>query len=343
MNRRRRGVSLLALASSWCGHTLSQVPTELPTRAVPDAVFVAGGPSSIGRLHQVLFAADELRATAATTWSAIELQAPTGGMQATTAILSVWISSQGLPAPNAMNAGAPAPNRGTDRQQVIAPRPVAIPAGVAGWIPFTFDRQFPFPGGSGLLVEIEWRPQRTLPLATFAATQVVGAGRWGSRVTRLGGSCSPTGTVTAAIGGTVFGELVIDFAYEDPALSPTAPGLFLLGMQPANASLAPLGAPGCVLGVWPAVALSAQPWGGLPVFTQRSTSPVLPSLLGSTAFAQGVFLHPALNPLGLLTTAAVELRVTDVPGPRRARHVVFDPASGAGGTDLIAVPILRLQ
>lgn len=309
------------------------------------------------RLHQVLYGASELAGAPAGTWNSLSLRPDAAGYpQADPVRILVQLSSLRLPEPGAMSVVDPRANRGSDATLVVRPRVLQLPAVASRRdgqpqpeIVIPFDVPFHHPGaGHGLLIEIGW--ERTVPGAVapevFDALRVLPQAWAIDRRVPVSG-CAPAGRLSMTAGtSAVSRDLVLVVEYSGAAVDPGKATLFALGGVARSQPLDGLGAPGCVLGLVPA--LFAVPFnypvpvGG--VFWVPFTLGYDQALLGTRLFAQAAVLDPSANPLGLVVSDAIESRIVAGPAPSRAQWLTFVGSSArasANELDLLPVVVLR--
>ncbi len=116
----------------------------------------------------------------------------------------------------------------------------------------------------------------------------------------------------------------------------TAPGVVALGTapQPVPVDLAPIGAPTNTLYIDPIV-LAPHVWSPSPIGSLSRFSLVVPNdptFVGATVYGQSAVLVPNANPLGIVTSHAVETRLGDEFEVFPMQQVDTSDPSSASGT-----------
>ena len=292
------------------------------------------------RLLQICYHPSELAGVPVQTWNSLELRPDAVGIAAAASVrVAVWLSATGAPTPRAMSFFDRTVNRGSDRVQVVQPRILNLPQVAprndgrpqAG-IPVAFDMPFRWPGQAGLLLEIEWErvgpwqpgvqdfdARRDVRMPWRLDQQVVAPGCVGVGSFRFAASTSRRDE-----------DLVLTAEYQGAGIDTTARVTLALGGPFVNLPLGGFGAPGCLLGNYPAElatpTLFRAPGGGS--FWTAFYLPYDPAILGGRVLGQAWIAKPGLNALGVAFSETVELTVTQAPGIRRSQILVFESPSG---------------
>ncbi|MGE3879691.1 MAG: hypothetical protein AB7I19_11555 [Planctomycetota bacterium] len=341
---------LVSAAVSAQGTTTVPLGTASAEQA---GVWVASGPSlpgaASGRLHQVLYGAAEFVGSPTTTWNAIELRADALGYAAGAATVSLSLSSVQLPTMRALSADSAVANRGSDHRQVIAPRAIAFPGVPQRFdgapqpsLVLPFDRPFAHASTDGLLVELEWNAASPVPLRNFDGFAQDFAG-WGGTVAGSGAGCSATGMTNIEIQSTVLGELLLNVSHFDPSLTTGAPSFAVFGTGGGSLPLDAIGAPGCTLWVRFAALEPISAFGGLPLWHRNFYLSYDPNLVGAHIRAQVFVLDSNFNAAGIVAGAGQSILINSAPDPRRARHLIFDPATLRSAVELQSIPVIGLR
>jgi hypothetical protein len=292
------------------------------------------------RLIQINYGPGELAGQPAQTWSALELRPDAVGIAHTARVrVAVWLSALGVPEPRAMSLFDRSRNRGRDRVQVVRPRVLTVHAQAARSdglpqpaIRLSFDTPYSWPAGAGLLVEIDW--ERVDPWQPGVQDfDVMRTPRldWQIENRIVGPGCVGVGSFGFTAGtGTRDEDLGLVASYSGTNIDMTANVLLAIAGPRANVPLDSFGAPGCVLGVDPALLVTPMRFAGQRggTFWTSLTVPWDPVVLGSRVLGQAWIAKPGINALGLALSETVETRVVQAPLPRRAQVLFFEQPTG---------------
>lgn len=317
--------------------TLAALAPAQATVFVPAGTAVAEGNSSIGtnwrseRRYQCIYApalltglpgviqAIVLRADGPTTQSSFQT------------VLTVRMSSSGVPMPAASKDTTFSANFGADAATVLSGALVTIPAATAGAGPSTTTVVVPLTTpfapapGQPLLIDVTFgfAAPPTLPGGYVLDLQDFPDGYWRIASSVAGRACPQPGTWTA--NALAYGDQV-QWRYLSTApaglLAVFATGVSdtSIGGVPLPLPLDVLGATGCSLHT-STDAVQLQPTlasaGGSAVFGRVDT-PRDPRLLGATVHAQMFVLDPAVNAAGLRASEKSTVTLSAGPDPRLA-------------------------
>lgn len=202
---------------------------------------------------------------------------------------------------------------------------VALPAqgiGSAGPLPWNivipFAQQYSFTATTGdLLIDIVGANT-----PGGSPTYILDAGQAGGAATQFGASGQHPGFDNLLLFVATGNDLIprhlspghtIDFI--SSLFFTTAPGVLALGTaaQPVPIDLGPIGAPTNSLYIDPIV-FATHVWTPSPIGSHATFSlavPNNPAFVGTTIYGQSLILVPTANPLGIITSHAVETRLGD--------------------------------